>query len=105
MLKDINKIRKELEGYDEVELPFDFPLGTHVKYISTQLSNKLASYIENKKKKKVKTSHIKDQMWIFINCIITNPSFTSQTKIELSSKTSNFGSKCDINDENIENHV
>ena len=24
MLKDINKIRKELEGYDEVELPFDF---------------------------------------------------------------------------------
>ena len=33
MLKDINKIRKELEGYDEVELPFDFPLGTHVKYI------------------------------------------------------------------------
>jgi len=34
MLKDINKIRKELEGYDEVELPFDFPLGTHVKYIT-----------------------------------------------------------------------
>ena len=76
--------------------------GTHVKYISTQLSNKLASYIENKKKKKVKTSHIKDQMWIFINCIITNPSFTSQTKIELSSKTSNFGSKCDINDDFIQ---
>ena len=34
MLKDINKIRKELDGYDEVELPFDFPLGTHVKYIT-----------------------------------------------------------------------
>ena len=34
MLKDINKIRKELEGYDEVELPFDFPLGTHIKYIT-----------------------------------------------------------------------
>ena len=34
MLKDINKIRKELEGYDEVELPFEFPLGTHIKYIT-----------------------------------------------------------------------
>ena len=34
MLKDINKIRKELEGYDEVELPFDFPLETHIKYIT-----------------------------------------------------------------------
>ena len=34
MLKDINKIRKELEGYDEVELPFDFTKDTHIKYIT-----------------------------------------------------------------------
>ncbi len=34
MLKDINKIRKELEGYEEVELPFDFQQGTHIKYIT-----------------------------------------------------------------------
>ena len=34
MLQDINKIRKELQGYDEVELPFDFPMETHIKYIT-----------------------------------------------------------------------
>ena len=34
MLKDINKIKKELHGYEEVELPFDFPIGTHIKYIT-----------------------------------------------------------------------
>ena len=34
MLKDINKIRKELQGYEEVEMPFDFKQGTHIKYIT-----------------------------------------------------------------------
>ena len=34
MLQDINKIRKELQRYDEVELPFDFPQGTNIKYIT-----------------------------------------------------------------------
>ena len=47
MLKDINKIRKELEGYDEVELPFDFPLGTHIKYI-TLIDNEEAFFTGGK---------------------------------------------------------
>ena len=47
MLKDINKIRKELEGYDEVELPFDFSLGTHIKYI-TLIDNEEAFFTGGK---------------------------------------------------------
>jgi len=34
MINDINTIRKELKGYDEVEMPFDFKIGTHIKYIT-----------------------------------------------------------------------
>ena len=34
MIKDINKIRKELQGFDEVELPFDFKINTKIKYIT-----------------------------------------------------------------------
>ena len=34
MIKDINTIRLELKGYDEVVMPFDFKIGTHIKYIT-----------------------------------------------------------------------
>ena len=34
MIKDISIIRKELDGYEEVEVPFDFERGCHVKYIT-----------------------------------------------------------------------
>ena len=34
MIKDISIIRKELEGFEEVELPFDFTRGCIIKYIT-----------------------------------------------------------------------
>ena len=36
MIKDINTIREELNGYDEVEMPFDFKIGTRIKYITAK---------------------------------------------------------------------
>lgn len=35
-------------------------------------------------------------MWIFVNCLIENPAFDSQTKENLGTKTSNFGSKIEL---------
>ena len=34
MIKDISKIREELKGYEEVELPYEFDKGCHIKYIT-----------------------------------------------------------------------
>ena len=33
---------------------------------------------------------------LFVNCVIENPSFDSQTKDYMNTPTSKFGSKCDI---------
>ena len=34
MIKDISIIRKELEGFEEIDLPFDFSRGCIIKYIT-----------------------------------------------------------------------
>ena len=34
MIKDISIIRKELIGYSEVNMPYDFPKDCHIKYIT-----------------------------------------------------------------------
>ena len=39
---------------------------------------------------------IKPHLWVFINCLIDNPSFDSQTKETLNTTKPNFGSKCDL---------
>lgn len=35
-------------------------------------------------------------MWLFVNCLIENPAFDSQTKEALSTKASNFGSEIEF---------
>lgn len=39
---------------------------------------------------------IKNQFKLFLNCLIENPAFDSQTKENLTSKSSKFGSKCEL---------
>jgi DNA topoisomerase-2 len=62
--------------------------GKHVDDITSQIVSHLTSYIEAKKKIKVRPSLIKDSLAVFINCMVVNPSFSSQTKEVLTSKTS-----------------
>lgn len=57
-----------------------------------------------KKKNKaapVKPFQIKNHMWIFVNALIENPAFDSQTKENLTLKSSAFGSKCELSEEFI----
>ncbi len=42
---------------------------------------------------------IKQHLWIFIRCLIENPSFGSQTKEKLTSKITEFGSKCKLTED------
>ncbi|WVR06937.1 hypothetical protein IAU60_003973 [Kwoniella sp. DSM 27419] len=74
--------------------------GTHVDMISTQLANKLMDQIKKKNKAApVKPFQVKNHMWIFVNASIENPAFDSQTKENLTLKSSAFGSKCDLSED------
>lgn len=76
--------------------------GKHVEYIMNQLIRKLCAYIKTKKKVDVKPNTIKEQLMLFLRCDIENPSFNSQTKDELGTSITNFGSSCNVSDGFIE---
>ena len=74
--------------------------GTHVKYIEDQIFKKLTEVIKGKYKDvtRLNSNLIRDHLVIFVNCLIENPAFSSQTKEELTTKSNKFGSKCDLDD-------
>lgn len=76
--------------------------GTHVNYITNQIIRKLTAYIESKKKIKVKSSVIKEQLMLFLNCVIENPAFDSQSKEFLNTPQAKFGSSVTVSDKFIE---
>jgi DNA topoisomerase-2 len=76
--------------------------GKHVEYIMNQIIRKLCAYIKTKKKVDVKPNTIKEQLLLFLRCDIENPSFNSQTKDELGTAASSFGSSCTVSDGFIE---
>ncbi|KAI0971156.1 DNA topoisomerase [Xylaria arbuscula] len=73
--------------------------GTHVNYISDMICNSLLKHVNKKRKGlALKANNIKNYIFIFVNCLVTNPAFSSQTKEQLTTKTSQFGSKCELTD-------
>ena len=76
--------------------------GKHVDYILNQITKKLGDYIEKKKKVKVNTTSIKEQIMLFIRCDIENPAFDSQTKDYMNTPFPKFGSKCEVSDKFID---
>lgn len=68
--------------------------GTHVNLIADQISKNLLAAIGKKNKAAtVKAAQIKNHMWIFVNCLVENPTFDSQTKDTLTLQASKFGTK------------
>lgn len=72
--------------------------GEHVIYIADQVAKHLSEVIAKKNKGgvNIKAAQIKNYINVFVNCLIENPSFDSQTKEFLTTKKSKFGSKCDL---------
>ncbi|KAI9219108.1 DNA topoisomerase [Blastocladiella britannica] len=74
--------------------------GTHVDHITTQVVAKLMEVIKKKHKNTtLRPSQVKAQMWVFVNCLIENPTFDSQTKENMTLRASAFGSKCVLSDD------
>ena len=67
------------------------------------LVNKLSEVIQKKNKGgvTVKPFQIRNHLWVFINCLIENPSFDSQTKENMTLKEKAFGSKCNLSEKFI----
>ncbi|PFH62563.1 hypothetical protein XA68_12983 [Ophiocordyceps unilateralis] len=74
--------------------------GTHVNYIADQITASLLKALNKKQKgHSLKQSHLRNHIFIFVNCLVNNPAFTSQTKEQLTTKVSQFGSKCALGED------
>jgi DNA topoisomerase-2 len=74
--------------------------GTHVTYIADQLAKHLITAISKKNKAAtLKPAQIKNHMWIFVNALIENPTFSGQTKETLDLPASKFGTKPILSDD------
>ncbi|XP_006296839.2 DNA topoisomerase 2, partial [Capsella rubella] len=71
--------------------------GTHVDYVTSQITNHIVGIVNKKSKTaNVKAHNVKNHLWVFVNALIDNPAFDSQTKETLTLRQSSFGSKCEL---------
>jgi DNA topoisomerase II len=76
-----------------------FQGGRHVDYITNQITGKLKTFLETKKKiKEVKTSMIKERFFLFLRATVVNPAFSSQTKEYMTTQVRDFGCRVDVSD-------
>jgi len=72
--------------------------GTHLQYIVDQLCDAIIAKGKRAcKGTEIKKVHVKTHLWVFVNCLIENPAFSSQTKEMMTLKQSRFGSTCNLN--------
>ncbi len=73
--------------------------GTHVNHVADQIIAKLVEAVKKKDKNAVvKPAQIKNQIFLFVNCLIENASFDSQTKEYMTLRPHQFGSACSISE-------
>jgi len=70
--------------------------GTHENYVLNQVIEYLRAMIKKKHKVDVKPSEIKNHVFLFINCTVINPAFSSQTKEKLITEPKDFGTKHEV---------
>ncbi|XP_015240259.1 PREDICTED: DNA topoisomerase 2-alpha-like [Cyprinodon variegatus] len=77
--------------------------GRHVDYVADQVVGKLIEVVKKKNKAgvTVKPFQVKNHMWLFVNCLIENPTFDSQTKENMTLQQKSFGSTCPLSDKFI----
>lgn len=77
--------------------------GTHVTHVSDQFVDAIVDKVNKKNRggMQIKPFHVRSHIWIFVNCLIVNPTFDSQSKETMTLKISKFGSKCEVQDSTI----
>ncbi|XP_021736177.1 DNA topoisomerase 2-like [Chenopodium quinoa] len=73
--------------------------GTHVDYITAQITKCVIDAVKKKKKgANLKPHIVKNHLWVFVNALIDNPAFDSQTKETLTTRTNSFGTTCELSE-------
>ena len=74
--------------------------GTHVAHVADQLVEAISKKVNAKNRggMEIKPYHIRNYLWLFVNCKVENPSFDSQTKETMTLKQAKFGSKCELSE-------
>uniref|UniRef100_A0A8B9HAY4 DNA topoisomerase 2 n=1 Tax=Astyanax mexicanus TaxID=7994 RepID=A0A8B9HAY4_ASTMX len=77
--------------------------GRHIDYVVDQIVSKLIEVVKKKNKAgvTVKPFQVKNHIWVFVNALIENPTFDSQTKENMTLQTKSFGSKCALSEKFI----
>uniref|UniRef100_A0ACD5YS87 Uncharacterized protein n=1 Tax=Avena sativa TaxID=4498 RepID=A0ACD5YS87_AVESA len=71
--------------------------GTHVDYVANQVATHVMGVVNKKNKHaNMKLHTVKGYLWVFVNALIDNPAFDSQTKETLTTRQASFGSKCEL---------
>eukprot|EP00672_Neobodo_designis_P021424 CAMPEP_0174847070 /NCGR_PEP_ID=MMETSP1114-20130205/12682_1 /TAXON_ID=312471 /ORGANISM="Neobodo designis, Strain CCAP 1951/1" /LENGTH=1431 /DNA_ID=CAMNT_0016081341 /DNA_START=175 /DNA_END=4470 /DNA_ORIENTATION=+ len=71
--------------------------GKHVDYICDQVVERVIAAVKKKHKgMDPKPQMIRQHLFVFVNCLIENPTFDSQTKDTLTTTKSRFGSTCEL---------
>lgn len=74
--------------------------GRHIDHVVDAVIKQLIETLNKKNKGgiPIKPFQVKNHMWFFVNCLIVNPTFDSQTKENMTLQSKLFGSKCTISD-------
>ncbi|XP_021916597.1 DNA topoisomerase 2-like isoform X2 [Zootermopsis nevadensis] len=77
--------------------------GRHVDHVTDVIVKQLIETLKKKNKGglQIKPHQVKNHLWVFVNCLIVNPTFDSQTKEHMTLQAKSFGSKCSLSDKFI----
>lgn len=78
--------------------------GKHVDYVVNQITRKMSTALNSKRGSSgnFKPNHIRNNLWVFVNCLIPDPAFDSQTKERLTTAFKDFDAKFELSDKFIE---
>ncbi|XP_011191143.2 DNA topoisomerase 2 isoform X1 [Zeugodacus cucurbitae] len=79
--------------------------GRHVDYVVDMIIKQLIEVVKKKNKGgiNIKPFQVRNHIWVFVNCLIENPTFDSQTKENMTLQAKSFGSKCALSEKFIAN--
>eukprot|EP00771_Trimastix_marina_P001681 gnl/Trimastix_PCT/2769.p1 GENE.gnl/Trimastix_PCT/2769~~gnl/Trimastix_PCT/2769.p1 ORF type:complete len:1640 (+),score=488.07 gnl/Trimastix_PCT/2769:47-4966(+) len=78
--------------------------GTHVKHVTEQIVDAVMASMKIKAKTKgIQKMQVRNNLCVFVRCLIVNPAFDSQTKETLTTRVTSFGSRCELSETFIKN--
>jgi len=77
--------------------------GTHVAHVTEQVVEHVLKVVKGKNRggMDIKPNHVRNHLFVFVNTLIENPAFDSQTKETLTTKQTKFGSTCELSEKMI----